>query len=583
VKPFTELQSTAAPLLQPNLNTDVIIPIDKLIAYPPGELGPFCFAALRYDSQGQVLSDFVLHQPRYAGSQVLLCGENFGCGSSREAAAWALMDLGIRCVIGTSFGDIFFTNCGQNGLLAIKLALAEFQQLCRALDEADEAAIDVNLREQTIRTANGTAISFEIDPGRRTALLTGMDDIGMTLKNLQQIEAFDLTSARDQPWVSESLTRNLLILPGDGIGPEIMPQVRRVVEWFMEVRALPVVLEEDVYGIAAWKKYGALMPQHLWDKIHSVDAILFGATGSPEYADIPYEFWKFDNLIRIRKSLDLFFNLRPVNSLEALRDASTLRPEVLAGCDMVIVRELTGGTYFGEPRGIVDLPDGQRSGTNTCTYTTREVERIAREAFQLARTRRNRVCSVDKSNVLEVGLLWRETVIEVHQREFPDVELSHMYADNCAMQLVRNPVQFDVVVTDNLFGDILSDCAAMVAGSLGLLPSASLSAPDEKGRRRALYEPIHGSAPDIAGRNIANPLGAILSFGLCLKHSLNRPRDARFLEQAVENVVSAGLRTLDIAVAGQPTISTVAMGDAVIAELQRLSSTSSASESGSGL
>ncbi|HKB54999.1 MAG TPA: 3-isopropylmalate dehydrogenase, partial [Ramlibacter sp.] len=318
------------------------------------------------------------------------------------------------------------------------------------------------------------------------------------------------------------------------------------------------------------KAHGDLMPPHLWKKILETDAILFGATGSPEYANIPPELRKHDQLIRIRKELDLFTNLRPVKSLKALRDASTLRPEVLDGCDMLLVRELTGGMYFGEPRGIFDLPDGQRKGVNTCSYTTSEIERIARAAFELARTRRGKVCSVDKSNVLEGGLLWRETVAELHQREFSDVELSHLYVDNCAMQLVRRPSQFDVLVTENLFGDILSDCAAMVAGSLGLLPSASLGPADANGRRKALYEPIHGSAPDIAGRSIANPLGAILSFAMCLRFTFGRESEAALLEDAVERVVSSGIRTADIAPQGVTPVSTQAMGAAVIAELDRL-------------
>ena len=311
------------------------------------------------------------------------------------------------------------------------------------------------------------------------------------------------------------------------------------------------------------------MPDHLWSKIMHADAILFGATGSPEYDDIPYEMRKQDQLIRMRKELDLFTNLRPVKSLKALRDASTLRPEVLEGCDMVLVRELTGGMYFGEPRGIFDLPDGQRRGVNTCSYTTSEIERIARAAFELARTRRGKLCSVDKSNVLEGGLLWRETVIDLHQREYRDVDLSHLYVDNCAMQLVRRPSQFDVLVTENLFGDILSDCAAMVAGSLGLLPSASLGPLDSAGRRKALYEPIHGSAPDIAGKSLANPLGAILSFAMCLRFTFGREVEAVLLEDAVEAVVSSGVRTADIAPPGVAPVSTQQMGSAVLAELDR--------------
>ena len=570
--PFTTLESTAAPLLKENINTDIIIPIDKLIAYPPAELGPFCFEAWRYREDGPEQPDFPLNTPRYRGAQILIAGTNFGCGSSREAAVWALLAAGIRCVIAPAFGDIFRSNCYQNGLLPVQLDGAAFEAVRGHVESGEQPRLRVDLRDCTIRGAGFGLLAFTIDPKRRQALLDGEDHIDITLKHTTMIKDFEHDKERQQPWMVPGDTQaptRLLMLPGDGIGPEIMPQVRRVVEWFAERRNVPLELDEELYGIAAWKAHGHLMPEHLWSKILGADAILFGATGSPEYDDIPYEMRKQDQLIRIRKELDLYTNLRPVKSLKALRDASTLRPEVLEGCDMVLVRELTGGMYFGEPRGIFDLPDGQRRGVNTCSYTTSEIERIARAAFELARTRRGKLCSVDKSNVLEGGLLWRETVIELHQREYRDVELSHLYVDNCAMQLVRRPSQFDVLVTENLFGDILSDCAAMVAGSLGLLPSASLGPVDSAGRRKALYEPIHGSAPDIAGRSLANPLGAILSFAMCLRFTFGREAEAVLLEDAVEAVVSGGVRTADIAPPGVAPVSTQQMGSAVLAELER--------------
>ncbi len=572
MKPFTTLDALAAPLLKDNIDTDVIIPIDRLIAYAPDELGPFCFEPWRRDPSGGIDPGFVLHQPRYQGAGILVTGRNFGCGSSREHAVWALLAAGIRCVIAPSFGDIFRSNCYQNGLLPLQLAGDAYEAACRHVCDSAEPRLRVDLGERTVQAEGLGTLGFDIDPLHQQALLRGRDRIAMTLEHLAMIQTFEKQSQARQPWLlpaDAQAPRKLLMLPGDGIGPEIMPQVRRVVEWFASRRDVPLQLDEEPYGIAAWKAHGSLMPDHLWRKILDADAILFGATGSPEYADIPYEARKHDQLIRMRKELDLFTNLRPVKSLAALRDASTLRPEVLEGCDMVLVRELTGGIYFGEPRGIFDLPDGQRRGVNTCSYTTSEIQRIARAAFELARQRRGRVCSVDKSNVLEGGLLWRETVIELQQREYPDIELSHLYVDNCAMQLVRRPSQFDVLLTENLFGDILSDCAAMVAGSLGLLPSASLSAPDSLGRRKALYEPIHGSAPDIAGRGIANPLGAILSFAMCLRFTFGSEPDALLLEQAVERVLEQGLRTADIAAPGGPSVGTVRMGDAVIAQLER--------------
>ena len=364
--------------------------------------------------------------------------------------------------------------------------------------------------------------------------------------------------------------KRLLVLAGDGVGAEIVPQTQRVVEWFSVRRGLDVTVHEEPFGIRSWHERGTLMSDETWQHVTDADAILFGAIGSPEYDTIPAEHRRTDWLLEMRRSLDLYQNLRPVRAYDSLLAASTLRPEVVRGVDMVIVRELAGGAYFGEPRGIEDLPDGSRRAFNTIVYTTPEIERIARDAFALARTRQGRVCSVDKANVLEFGALWREVVVRVQREEFPDVELTHMYVDNCAMQLVRNPRQFDVIVTENLFGDIISDCAAMVSGSLGMLPSASLGPRRVDGRRAALYEPIHGSAPDIAGQCIANPLGSILSFAMCLRHSLDRPQDASLLETAAEAALIEGARTRDIAGPGDAVLSTVAMTDAVLASLQAL-------------
>jgi 3-isopropylmalate dehydrogenase len=310
------------------------------------------------------------------------------------------------------------------------------------------------------------------------------------------------------------------------------------------------------------------MRDETWNEILAADAILFGAIGSPEYDALPAEVRKFDQLLRMRKELDLYENLRPVRTIEALASTSSLRAEVIRGCDMVIVRELTGGIYFGEPRGIERLLDGGERAINTCVYTTAEIERIARSAFELARVRSGRVCSVDKANVLaETSGLWRRTVQALRDAEYPDVELSHMYVDNAAMQLVRSPRQFDVMLTENLFGDILSDCAAMVAGSLGMLPSASLGPKRADGRRQAMYEPIHGSAPDIAGKGSANPVGAILSFALCLRHTCGLAQEAAQLEQAVERAIAAGARTPDIAGADNKAGTTVEMGDAILVAL----------------
>ena len=364
--------------------------------------------------------------------------------------------------------------------------------------------------------------------------------------------------------------KNLLILPGDGIGPEVMAEVRRVIAWFEKQRALAFDLDEDLVGGAALDAHGVPLTEAALDKAMAADAVLFGSVGGLKWDDLPFEQKPERGLLRLRKEMALFANLRPAICFDALVDASTLKPEVVAGLDIMILRELTGGIYFGTPRGIEDLPDGTRRGVNTQVYTTPEIIRVARVAFELARKRSNKVCSVEKANVMESGVLWREEVQKLHDAEYSDVALSHMYADNCAMQLVRNPKQFDVIVTDNLFGDMLSDTAAMLTGSLGMLPSASLGDPDSSGRRRALYEPVHGTAPDIAGRGLANPIACLLSFAMMLRYSLDLDDDATLIEAAVKQVLDGGYRTADIAAANQKAVSTAAMGDAILAELDRL-------------
>jgi 3-isopropylmalate dehydrogenase len=571
MKPFTTVTATAAPLMSANVDTDQIIRIDRLVAFTRGELGPYCLEVMRFVPDGSANPDFSPNQARYQGTEILVAGENFACGSSREHAVWALVDWGIRAVIAPSFGDIFYANSFQNGLLPVRLPVAEVNAIAAELVTCESPRIKIDLQACTVTTPAGRVVAFTIEPERREALLAGLDEIGVTLRDRDLIETFRRDDEAARPWIyrqtEQKARKKLLILAGDGIGPEILAQTRRVVEWFAEHRGLPVDLQEELFGVAAWKAHGSLMREATWKAVTQSDAILFGAIGSPDYDAIPVAERKVDQLLRMRRELDLFINLRPVRTLKALEDASTLRPEVLAGTDMVLVRELAGGVYFGTPRGIETLADGSRRVVNTMAYTDREITRIARAAFELARTRSGRLCSVDKANVLENGQLWRETVIALHKAEFSDVELTHMYVDNCAMQLVRNPRQFDVLVTENLFGDILSDCAAMVAGSIGMMPSASLSAPAESGRK-ALYEPIHGSAPDIAGQGVANPLGSILSFAMCLTHTFGLPREARFLEAAVERVVAAGIRTRDIAAEGGPYVTTAQMGDAVMRELE---------------
>jgi 3-isopropylmalate dehydrogenase len=365
-------------------------------------------------------------------------------------------------------------------------------------------------------------------------------------------------------------TRSLLILPGDGIGPEAVRQVRRVIDWFDKTGAIRFEVREGLVGGAAIDAAGVPLSDDTLAEALEADAVLLGAVGGSKWDDVPFEVRPEKGLLRLRKEMDLFANLRPAMVFDALAEASTLKTELVKGLDIMIVRELTSGVYFGEPRGIETLADGSRRGINTQAYTTDEVRRVARVAFELARKRSGRVTSVDKANVMESGRLWREEVSFVHEREYPEVALSHMYADNCAMQLVREPKQFDVIVTDNLFGDVLSDCAAMLTGSLGMLPSASLGPADEEGRRRALYEPVHGSAPDIAGRDIANPLATLLSFAMMLRYSFDYAEGAELIERAVEAVLEGGARTADIMQPGCTRVSTTVMGDSVLRELDRL-------------
>ena len=360
---------------------------------------------------------------------------------------------------------------------------------------------------------------------------------------------------------------SLLILPGDGIGPEVMAEVRKIIDWYGDKRGIQFDVSEDLIGGAAYDAHGTPLADSTLAKAQEVDAVLLGAVGGPAYDNLDFSVKPERGLLKIRKEMDLYANLRPAQCFDALADFSSLKKDVVAGLDVMIVRELTSGVYFGEPRGI-HKEGNERVGINTQRYTESEIARVARSAFELARVRGNKVCSMEKANVMESGILWRDVVQEIHDAEYPDVELSHMYADAGAMQLTRWPKQFDVIVTDNLFGDLLSDLAAMLTGSLGMLPSASLGAPMENGRPKALYEPVHGSAPDITGKGLANPSACILSFAMALRYSFNLGEEADRLEKAVNDVLADGVRTADLLQSeGATPASTSEMGDAVIAKL----------------
>jgi 3-isopropylmalate dehydrogenase len=363
----------------------------------------------------------------------------------------------------------------------------------------------------------------------------------------------------------------LLLLAGDGIGPEVMAEVKRLIDFYRKKGIADFQTEEALVGGACYDAHKTAIADATMAKAHAADAVIFGAVGGPEWDKVPYEARPEAGLLRLRKELGLFANIRPAIVYPALADSSSLKREAVEGLDIIILRELTGGVYFGEPKSIIDLGNGQKRAVDTQIYDTYEIERIARVAFELARKRRNKVTSMEKRNVMKTGVLWHEVVEEVHARDYKDVLLEHMLADAGGMQLVRWPKQFDVIVTDNLFGDMLSDVAAMLTGSLGMLPSASLGETDAKTRRRkAMYEPVHGSAPDIAGKGMANPIAMLASFGMALRYSFAMGREADALDAAIAAALARGLRTADIKSNGTTVVSTAEMGGAVLEELDRL-------------
>jgi 3-isopropylmalate dehydrogenase len=365
---------------------------------------------------------------------------------------------------------------------------------------------------------------------------------------------------------------NLLLLAGDGIGPEVMAEVKRLLPFYAKKGVADFQTEEGLVGGAAYDAHQVAITEQTMAKAHACDAVIFGAVGGPKWDKVPFEARPEAGLLRLRKELGLFANIRPAIVYPALADASSLKREAVEGLDIIILRELTGGVYFGEPKTITDLGNGQKRAIDTQVYDTYEIERIARVGFELARKRRNKVTSMEKRNVMKTGVLWHEVVGQVHARDYKDVQLEHMLADAGGMQLVRWPKQFDVIVTDNLFGDMLSDVAAMLTGSLGMLPSASLGELDAKTKRRkAMYEPVHGSAPDIAGKGMANPIAMLASFAMAMRYSFNMGAEADRLEAAIAAALGKGLRTADIKSEGCKIVSTAEMGEAIVGELEKLS------------
>ncbi len=362
--------------------------------------------------------------------------------------------------------------------------------------------------------------------------------------------------------------RKILLLPGDGIGPEVVREVRKIIEWLNKNKSLDFKIEEELIGGASIDKNKIPITDEVFYKSLESDAVILGACGGPKWDQLEFSKKPERALLKLRKELKLFANLRPAICFKQLVNSSTLKPEIVSGLDIMIVRELTGGIYFGEPRGIQPIKNNQRKGINTHSYTTGEIHRIAKVAFELAKKRKNKVTSCEKSNVMEAGVLWREEVQFLKEKEYKKIELNHMLADNCAMQLLKNPKQFDVILADNLFGDMLSDEAAMLTGSLGLLPSASLGEKDKDGKTRSLYEPVHGSAPDIAGKNKANPIATVLSLSMALRYSLDLDKEADLIDMSVQKVLDDGLRTKDIMSEGKKEVSTTDMGDAIISKLK---------------
>ncbi len=526
-------------LRQTNIDTDQIIPARFLSTTERAGLGRNAFNDWRWQADGSPVADFAFNQPHNAGRSILLAGRNFGCGSSREHAPWALTDLGLRAIVSSEIADIFRGNSLKNGLLPIVLDEADVQALMQRPD--DELTIDVAARE--LRTPDGRVYSFPLDGFSQTCLLEGVDQLGYLLGRVPESNVTRV-----------SMHAEIVVLPGDGIGPEVaaaaVAVLKSVATRFNHTFTFS---EHDIGGIAI-DRHGEPLPASTLTACQAANAVLLGAVGGPKWSDPNAKVRPEQGLLAIRKALGLYANLRPVRTHEAALHASPIKAELLQGVDFVVVRELTGGIYFGDKTRNAD------SASDLCRYTVAEIERVLRSAFRLGRQRRGKVTSVDKANVLETSRLWRDVAARIGREEFPDVALEHQLVDSMAMHLLAKPREYDVIVTENMFGDILTDEASMLAGSLGLLPSASLGEPGAVG----IYEPIHGSAPDIAGKGIANPYATIFSAAMLLRHSLGLETEAAAVEAAVHAVLDDGVFTADLAAKGQ-AVSTAAATDAVLA------------------
>ena len=579
-----------------NIDTDKIIPARFLKTIKRSGLGVHLFDPLRFDKDGNEKPDFVLNQEPYRHAQIIIAHENFGCGSSREHAPWALLDFGIRCIIAPDFADIFYNNSFKNGILPIRLPRAICDQLIDDAKLGGNARVTIDLARQVVIRPNGEEISFDIDPFRKHSLLNGLDDIGQTLQHGTQIDGFEARRRQASPGCRRPrrLTCRQPASPALTVATRLAkghPDARQ--QEAADPRRRRHRPRGDARGPSRHRLDGP--PPH-----GHVRRVRGPGRRRRDRHLRRADHRRHDAEGQGRRRHPVRFRWRPEMGQAGLRHAAGDRhPAPAQGTGPV--RQPAPGDRAG-PAGRClhpearrgprpgpddrarkhrrhlfrraarrrDLPDGQQRGFDTETYTTSEIERVARVAFELARKRQNRVCSVEKANVMQSGLFWRQTVTALREREFADVELSHMYADNCAMQLVRNPRQFDVIVTSNMFGDLLSDLASMLTGSLGMLPSATLGAVQPSGKRHALYEPIHGSAPDIAGKGIANPLAQMLSFAMLLRYSFGMEEDAALIEQACVNVLKNGLRTADIMAPGTARVGTGVMGESILRELDKL-------------
>ncbi len=542
--PIKLIRSRTVVMPSSNIDTDQIIPARFLTTTVRVGLGKSLFADWRYDANGNPRPDFVLNQPAAKGCEVLVAGRNIGCGSSREHAPWALLDFGIRAVVSTEIADIFRSNSLKNGLLPV------------VVDEID-ARLAAGQPGRRSRDRPGLHDPAPADrPGRAVPDRVVFALLPDERHRRARLPARAVSGHRTIRTAARPMKARITVLGGDGIGPEVTGQAVRVLQAVAKKFGHDFEFTTALIGGAAIDATGSALPPATVDACRSSAAVLLGAVGGPQWSDPAATVRPEQGLLELRKALGLFANLRPVRTIPSMLDASPLKPEVIAGADIMVVRELTGGIYFGRKSRTADAAE------DVCTYTVAEIERVTRVAGRLAMGRSRRITSVDKANVLETSRLWRAVVERVLRTEFPQVELEHMLVDAAAMHLIRRPTSFDVLLTENMFGDILTDEASMIAGSLGLLPSASLGETSV-----GLYEPIHGSAPDIAGRGIANPYGTILSAAMLLRHSLGLELEARAVEAAVEGSLAAGVRTADVRVAGVEPVGSAAAGDAVMARL----------------